>query len=129
MADAARAKLLIIDDERDLVEPIARRLRASGRFEVDVAYDGEEGLAAARREPPDVALVDLAMPGMDGWELCRRLRSEPSTRGARVVIMTAWLSEGLHRRAREAGAESVLLKPFENDALDAALGAASGGVR
>lgn len=127
MADAARPRLLIVDDERDLVEPIARHLRASGRFEVDAAYDGEEGLAAARRAPPDVALVDLAMPGMDGWELCRRLRSEPSTRGVRIVIMTAWLSEGLHGRAREAGAESVLLKPFENDALDAALGAAAGG--
>lgn len=126
MAAASRASLLIVDDERDLVEPLARRLRAGGRYEVSVAYDGEEGLAAARRRPPDVALVDLAMPGMDGWELCRRLRSEPGTRGVRIVIMTAWLSEGLDRRAREAGAERVLLKPFESDALDAVLGAAAG---
>lgn len=124
MAAAKRARLLIVDDERDLVDPIARRLRASGRFELDIAYDGEEGLALARRSPPDVALVDLAMPSMDGWELCRRLRADPRTSGARIVIMTAWLSDGLERRAREAGAEAVLLKPFEEAALETILGAA-----
>lgn len=121
MGAEARCRLLIVDDERDLVEPLARGLRASGRFDLLVAHDGEEGLALARRERPDVALVDLAMPVMDGWELCRRLRCDPLTNSIRVVIMTAWLSDDLERRAREAGAQSVLLKPFEDAALAAAL--------
>lgn len=121
MAGAARLKLLIVDDERDLVEPIARRLRSS--YDVVLAYDGEEGLAAARREQPSVVLLDLAMPVMDGWELLQRLRRDPETRHLRVLIMTAWLSDDLEKRAREAGAEAVLLKPFEENALEAALSA------
>lgn len=116
-------KLLIVDDERDLVEPVARRLR--GSYRVTLAYDGEEGLAAARRERPDVMLLDLAMPAMDGWELCRRLRRDPRTRDIRVVVMTAWLTDDLERRAREAGAQAVLLKPFEDEDLTAALAAAT----
>jgi CheY-like chemotaxis protein len=124
MAAARKSRLLIVDDERDLVDPVARRLRAS--YDVTLAYDGEEGLAAARRERPDLVLLDLAMPVMDGWELCRRLRREPETRGARVVIMTAWLTDDLDRRAREAGAEAVLLKPFDEQALEAALAAGRG---
>lgn len=121
MAGAARLKLLIVDDERELADPIARRLRAT--YDVILAYDGEEGLAAARRERPDVVLLDLAMPVMDGWELLQRLRRDPETRGLRVLIMTAWLSDDLEARAREAGAEAVLLKPFEESALEAALSA------
>lgn len=121
MAGAGRTKLLIVDDERDLVEPIARRLRAG--YDVFLAYDGEEGLAVARRVLPDLVLLDLAMPVMDGWELLSRLRREPETRELRVLIMTAWLSDDLEKRAREAGAEAVLLKPFEESALEAALAA------
>lgn len=124
MAGAARLKLLIVDDERDLVDPVARRLRA--RYDVVLAYDGEEGLAAARRERPDVVLLDLAMPVMDGWELLQRMRRDPETRDLRVVIMTAWLSDDLEKRAHEAGAEALLLKPFEESALEAALAAGRG---
>lgn len=124
MAAPRRLRLLIVDDERDLVDPVARRLRRS--YDVSLAYDGEEGLAAARRERPDLVLLDLAMPVMDGWELCRRLRRDPETRAARVVIMTAWLTEDLDLRAREAGAEAVLLKPFDDPALEAALAAGRG---
>jgi CheY-like chemotaxis protein len=124
MAAATKPRLLIVDDERDLVEPVARRLR--GRYELSLAYDGREGLAAARRERPDVVLLDLAMPVMDGWELCSRLRREPETKNARLIIMTAWLSDDLEKRAKEAGAQAVLLKPFEEEALAAALAAPGG---
>lgn len=127
-----KKKILIVDDERDLVGPLSLRLAASGRYEVAVAYDGAEGLAKAVEFRPDIALVDLAMPGLDGWRLCRSLRENPLTRGVKIVIMTAWLSPDLGRRAAEEGVGELLLKPFEEDALLQALerepaGSAPGG--
>lgn len=120
MPPEAKRRLLIVDDERDLVAPLALRLGA--RYDVATAYDGEEGLRRALERPPEIALVDVSMPGMDGWELCRRLRGDPSTRGARLVIMTAWVSPDLARRAADEGAAKLLLKPFDDRELLEALG-------
>jgi CheY-like chemotaxis protein len=114
-------KILIVDDERDLVQPLALRLAVQGRYEVAVAYDGEDGLAQAVRFRPDVALIDLSMPGLDGWNLCRRLRADARTRRTKVVIMTAWLSPDLGRRALSEGVTQLLLKPFEEADLLKAL--------
>lgn len=114
-------KILIVDDERDLVGPLALRLAASGRYETAVAYDGAEGLAKALEFRPDVALIDLAMPGLDGWQLCRALREDPRTRGATIIVMTAWLSPDLGRRAAAEGVAELLLKPFEEGDLLQAL--------
>ena len=117
-------KLLIVDDERDLVEPLLLRLRASGAWEVSAAFDGDDGFRKALIEEPDVALIDLAMPELDGWGLCRRLREHPRTRRTRVVIMTAWTTRDLERRARAEGVARVLLKPFDEAVLFEALGGA-----
>lgn len=114
-------KILVVDDERDLVEPLVLRLSAGGRFDVSVAFDGDAGFRKAVQSPPDVAVVDLSMPEVDGWELCRRLRENPHTRGVKLVIMTAWMSRGLEKRARAEGVAKVLLKPFEDADLLAAL--------
>lgn len=121
-------KILIVDDERDLVGPISLRLAASGRYEVAVAYDGAEGLAKAVAFRPDAALIDLAMPGLDGWQLCRALRADPRTRGVRIIVMTAWLSPDLGRRAQTEGVSELLLKPFEDGDLLRALERDSAGV-
>jgi len=125
MPTSGRKRILIIDDEQDLVEPLALRLRADPRFDVKTAFDGEQGLRAARAEPPDVALVDIAMPGLDGWQVLRRLREGPSTRGIRVVLMTAWVTKDLGRRAEAEGVERLLLKPFEEKDLMEALESAA----
>lgn len=114
-------KILIVDDERDLVAPLALRLRSLGRFEVAVAYDGAEGLAQAARLRPDVMLIDLSMPKLDGWSLCARLREDPRTRGIKLVIMTAWLSPDLGRHAMAEGIDDLLVKPFEDEDLLRAL--------
>lgn len=119
-------RLLIVDDERDLVRPLALRLAADGRFEVAVAFDGEDGLARAHDFRPDIALVDLSMPGLDGWQLCRRLREDPVTRGTAIIVMTAWLSPDLGKRAASEGVSRLLLKPFEEDEL---LKALEGGIK
>lgn len=120
MSRPERKRVLIVDDERDLVMPLALRMSSSGRFEVAVAYDGEEGLARAAVFRPHVAVIDLSMPGLDGWQLCRRLREDARTRRTTVVIMTASLSPDLRRRALTEGVTELLLKPFEEaDLLDA----------
>jgi CheY-like chemotaxis protein len=112
---------LIVDDERDLVEPLLLRLRATGLYDVAAAYDGRDGLERAGQFRPDVALIDLAMPEIDGWHLCRKLREDPRTRGTKVIIMTAWLSPDLGRRAASEGVTRLLLKPFEDADLLTAL--------
>ncbi|MFI5344972.1 MAG: PleD family two-component system response regulator [Elusimicrobiota bacterium] len=109
-----------MDDERDLVEPLALRLTAGGH-EVSTAYDGSEGLRKARLMQPDLAIIDLSMPEIDGWELCRRLREDPLTRRTRLVIMTAWVSKDLEKRALREGVAKILLKPFEDEDFMAAL--------
>ncbi|MDE2489687.1 MAG: response regulator [Elusimicrobia bacterium] len=125
MPDSRRVEsLLIVDDERDLVEPLLLRLRRAG-LRVGAAYDGAAGLRQARRQPPDAVLLDLSMPEMDGWELCRRLREDPRTRSCRLIIMTAWVTRDLERRALAEGAERLLLKPFEDGDLAEALGLAA----
>jgi len=117
MPAKALKTVLIVDDERDLVEPLALRLAADGRFEVSTAFDGEDGLRKAADLRPDAALVDLAMPGIDGWRLCRRLHEDSRTRHTRVIIMTAWVSKDLESRALAEGVTKVLLKPFEDAEL------------
>lgn len=122
-------KVLIVDDERDLVEPLRLRLQASGRYEVAVAYDGADGLERAGQFLPDVALIDLSMPGLDGWHLCRRLRKDSRTRRTKVIIMTAWLSPDLGKRALAEGVTQLLLKPFEEADLLHALEAEFAAVK
>lgn len=121
MPAPAPRRILIVDDERDLVEPLALRLSVQGGFEVDAAFDGDEGFRKALVVRPDVALIDLSMPELDGWGLCRRLREHPLTRRVRVVIMTAWVTRDLERRALAEGVTKVLLKPFDEAELLAAI--------
>lgn len=114
-------KLMIVDDERDLVQPLALRLGLMGRWKTAVAYDGAEGLELAARFRPDIALIDLAMPVLDGWALCRGLKANPQLSSVRIILMTAWLSPDLGRRALAEGVAELLLKPFEEADLIKAL--------
>lgn len=120
MPGPAPRKVLIVDDERDIVEPIVLRLAAAG-VEVATARDGEEGLRLARHFRPDAVLMDLAMPEMDGWQLCRRLREDGGGPPPRMVLMTAWVTKDLERRAQSEGFFRVLVKPFEDADMMAAL--------
>lgn len=112
-----KPKVLIIDDEEDLVEMLAMRLQASGLFDVETAYDGPAGLDKARHAPPDVVLLDNVMPLMEGWEVCRRLRADPKTKSAKIIIMTAGSPTKSQKRARDERVEHVLLKPYDHEQL------------
>lgn len=110
---ASPCRLLIIDDELDLLATLVIRFQANGGFEVQTAVDGVDGLAKVEQFKPDLVLLDLAMPRMDGWEVCRRMRENESTRAIPIVVMTAAATKPLEGRARDLGVKKLLIKPFE----------------
>ena len=111
-------RVAILDDHTLLRELLKGSLNAETDIEVvGEATNGAEAVALSERLSPDVVILDIAMPVMDGWECLSRLRGDPKTRGVPVVIMTAWLSDDLKSRARTAGAARFLIKPFDQDEL------------
>ncbi|MBI3332753.1 MAG: response regulator [Candidatus Omnitrophica bacterium] len=113
---ASRRRVLIVEDEADQILMVQARLEASG-FEVISAMDGEAGLKRVFEDKPDLVLLDLTMPKMGGWEVCRRLREAPETRGLPVVVLTAAGSQDLEKECRKVGADAWLRKPYESMAL------------
>ena len=115
--DAAAPKrpvrLLIIDDDADIVEILCLRFKRDAAFEVESARDAALGLEKARTFQPHVVLLDVVMPRTDGWELCRRLRSDPSTAKIAVVAMTAQDGAADRARAQSAQVHAVLTKPLD----------------
>ncbi len=104
-------KVLVCDDEPYIVESVSYVVRKAG-FSVVVAEDGEEALAAAKREKPDLIFLDIMMPRLSGHEVCRKVKEDPETRDAYVVMLTARGQEEDERKAMEAGADEFMTKPF-----------------
>lgn len=107
----AKRTVLAIDDEKDLIELLRYNLEKEG-FQVRSAYDGETGLALAIRERPDVVLIDLMLPGIDGLEVCRQLRSDSRTATIPLIMLTAKSSESDRVVGLELGADDYIVKPF-----------------
>jgi DNA-binding response OmpR family regulator len=105
--------ILIIEDDPDIAEALSYGLEKND-FKTRIALNGEEGLSASldRFNPPSVILVDLLLPGMSGFELCRRLRSEALTRATPIVIVSARASEKEIATSAELGADDYIVKPF-----------------
>jgi two-component system, cell cycle response regulator DivK len=110
-------KVLYIEDNDDNIYMLKMRLELLGEFEVLVAENGEEGHAAAAAEQPDVILMDLEMPGIDGWEATRRLKADPRTRTIPVVALSAHALAGSREKALAAGCDDFDSKPVEFDRL------------
>jgi two-component system cell cycle response regulator DivK len=108
--------ILVVEDYPDAREMYAEYLRFSG-FRVAEARNGEEALARARQEVPDVVLMDLALPLMDGWEATRRLKSDPRTARTLVVALTGHALAGHAEGARRAGCDAFVTKPCLPDEL------------
>jgi len=113
-------RVLVIDDDAQLRAFVAASLESEG-YEVRGATGGMNGLTLADAEPPDVILLDLRMPGMDGYEVCRILRQGRKTRQIPVIILTVSDDPHLNREAYAAGAQACVLKPFRKEALIAAI--------
>jgi len=106
-----KGTVLVIDDERDLIELVSYNLKKEG-YLVKGAYDGESGLAMAVRDLPDIVLVDLMLPGIDGLDVCRRLRSETRTARIPIIMLTAKSAESDRIVGLELGADDYVTKPF-----------------
>jgi two-component system, OmpR family, response regulator len=113
MPEPRRRKILIVDDEPDLVEMLMLCVEASGRFTAASAADGVHALEEVRSFRPDVILLDVMMPHMNGWEFCQRLRADPGTREIPVVVMTAERLHPADPRPKEFSVRRVVPKPFD----------------
>jgi two-component system alkaline phosphatase synthesis response regulator PhoP len=110
------ARILIAEDERDVAELIRYTLDREG-FEVVVATNGADALREARDSRPDLVLLDLMLPLVNGWELCRRLKQDPATRALPVIMLTARSEEGDKVLGFELGADDYVTKPFSTREL------------
>jgi two-component system alkaline phosphatase synthesis response regulator PhoP len=109
-------KILIAEDEPDIRELVAFTLRFAG-YEVVTAANGEEAVQLAVKEMPDLALMDVRMPRMTGYDACRAMKSNPDLKDIPVVFLSAKGQESEIATGIEAGAEEYLLKPFAPDQL------------
>lgn len=113
---SATNSVLIIDDDKWIATSTSFVLEAEG-FEVSSALGGIEGVAKAAEESPDLILLDIMMPGMDGWETLERLKQEPRTRDIPVIVFTAREYARGNRRCQELGAVEYFRKPYRPELL------------
>ena len=109
-------KVLIAEDEPSIVTSLEFLMRGCD-YEVRVARDGEEALRLAEEFRPDVLLLDVMMPLCNGFEVCRRIRGNPATRGVRIVMLTAYGRDAEIERGLALGADAYITKPFSNKEL------------
>jgi CheY-like chemotaxis protein len=114
-------KILYVEDNDDNVYMLKMRLELLGDFDVVAAPDGEQGCAMALAERPDVILMDLEMPVVDGWEATRRLKDDPQTRDIPIIALSAHALGGSREKALAAGCDEFDTKPVEFDRLVATM--------
>ena len=114
-------KVLYVEDNEDNVYMLKMRLELLGDFEVVAAEDGEKGCAMALAERPDIILMDLEMPVVDGWEATRRLKEDPQTRDIPIIALSAHALAGEREKALGAGCDEFDTKPIEFERLVATL--------
>jgi CheY-like chemotaxis protein len=119
MSTAVR-RALVVDDDR-LARELVRVILEGQGWEVQEAADGVAALNMADANPPDIVILDVTMPGLDGYEVCRVLRHGPRTRQLPVVMLTGSADRALNRKAYEAGAQACVPKPFRREGLTAAI--------
>jgi DNA-binding response OmpR family regulator len=121
----ARPLVLVADDDPDILQLVALRLGRSG-YDVVTASDGEQALDAALERAPDLALLDVMMPKLDGYQVTERLRGNATTRHMPVILLTARVQEADVARGIQAGADDYVKKPFSTQELHARVQAVLG---
>ena len=111
-----KKRILVVDDEADMVFAVKMQLEAEG-FEVLSAQDGQEALEKARQEKPDLIILDLMLPKIDGYKVCRMLKFDEKYKGIPVILFTARVREADEKIGYEVGADAYLTKPFEPKVL------------
>ena len=112
----AGERILIVDDNATNLKLVAYLMKANG-YTVDTALDAESAIVAIRNNHPDVILMDIQLPGIDGLELTRRLKADPATRDIVIVAVTAYAMKGDQAKAQAAGCDDYITKPIDTRAL------------
>ncbi len=116
--EIVRRKILIVDDDEQVRESMARCIRLSGKhFETETANDGFEAGILVTQYKPDLIILDLMMPNMDGFSVCKKLKSNPLTKNVLIMVLTGFGTEENIQRALDCGADVVLAKPTEDEEL------------
>jgi two-component system phosphate regulon response regulator PhoB len=118
----ARKRIILVEDERDMADLVAGRLRKEG-YKVDVAADGTAGWDAIRCDPPDLAVLDIMLPGISGTEIARRMREDPRTATVPILMLTARSEESDIVVGLKFGADDYVTKPFSMSVLVARIDA------
>ncbi|MFC1807452.1 response regulator transcription factor [Candidatus Omnitrophota bacterium] len=105
-------RILLVDDEKDLVDMVSMRLEASG-YDVSIARDGQAALQMARRDIPDLIILDLMLPILDGFKVCRMLKFDEKYKHIPIIMFTARVQEDDKKIGEEVGADAYVTKPFE----------------
>lgn len=116
MSAGERPMLLLVEDNEPNSDMLSRRLTRRG-FEVVVAVDGEQGIAMTRSAAPDLVLMDMSLPVIDGYAATRRIKDDPATAAIPVIALTAHAMRGDEERCREAGCDAYETKPADLDRL------------
>jgi excisionase family DNA binding protein len=120
--DNSGAKILVVDDEKAVIAVIRRFLeRSQTPFQIEVAMDGYEAGHHVATFRPSVVFLDLRLPGIDGFEVCRRIKEDNDTKDTRIIAMTGYYEGEVAERVIELGAETLMSKPFTPDDLRRAL--------
>jgi len=105
-------RILLVEDDADIALSLRTKLEREGGYDVEVVGDGPSGLARATEAPPELVVLDVNLPGMDGFEVCRRLRKAPATAAVPVIMLTARIGEDDRVRGLDLGADDYITKPF-----------------
>ena len=109
-------KILIVDDEPSIIVPLQFLMEQNG-YETTVAFSGEEAMESIETDPPDLILLDIMLPIIDGFEVCQRVREKPELDHVRIVMITAMGSEANIAKGMALGADAYITKPFSNAAV------------
>jgi two-component system cell cycle response regulator len=110
------AKILIVEDERAIAENLQALLAARG-YDVRLAEDGAEGMAKARLEKPDIMLLDIMLPKMGGFDVCKILKADPMMKKTKIIMITGLGRMGDVEKAFQSGADDYIIKPFDSQRL------------
>jgi CheY-like chemotaxis protein len=116
-----KRKILVVDDNRDAADTLAHLLRTLGH-EVEIAYDGSLAVAIARRLRPDIILLDLALPSLDGYRVAEEIKADPASNKTLIVAVTGLASEQDRARAHAVGIDVYLVKPVDPRFIESFVG-------
>jgi CheY-like chemotaxis protein len=110
-------KILIVEDEVDILRLLSTILSSFGDYGIFCASDGQEALRIAREESPDIIILDIQLPGMNGYDVCKLIRSDPAISDIKVLMLSGMTQDSDWQKAQEVGADGYIAKPFSSIAL------------